>query len=143
MVLLDLKVLLDQAGQLGRRRIGGILGKRQHGVAAVLVLAAAKGRIALDQMPLAAHGARDFLNTLQAWRPRLFGLLFPTRWRLGLDGLALLDGDAASGVVTQHIKHNLADHLLEFIDELGRNIFSAFYFAQLFLPQSRKCCTFK
>ena len=48
-------------------------------MASVPVLTAAKGGIALDQMALAANGAWDFLDALEARNARLLRLAFPTR----------------------------------------------------------------
>ena len=100
-------------------------------MAAIPVLAAAKGGLALDQMSLSANGARDFLNALEPRGTRLLGLVLParSRWRFGLGRLALLDGNAPAAVVTQHIQDDFPDHLFEFIDELSWAVLPTLYLA--------------
>ena len=58
------EVLFHQFGELGRSQIGRIFSKRQHRVAAMIILAAAKCRLALHQMALTAHWAQYLLNAL-------------------------------------------------------------------------------
>ena len=137
--LFGLEILLYKLRQLGGRRVSGIIGERQHGVASIFILAATKGSFSFHQMALSANWARNLLNAFQSWSTRLFGLLLPTRRRrLGLSRFALLDSDAADTVITLDIEDDLTYHFLEFVYELSGAVFTTFYLTQLFLPQTSK-----